>query len=242
MLFGCTLTGVWELLTSATGSIPEWMLPAPSSIVVHVIDNADLFLVHTRTTCIEFLIGYATALVLGVLWGVVLSQFRIVREASYPYVIILGALPAAAFAPIANIWFGYGLVSKAIVAAAIAIFPVVTSTVTGIQTIPREAVEAAMLDGAGGFVLVSKILLPLALPSIMIGMRIAWAGAIIGAITSEIFGAVRGLGYAIQFGLRMSRVLDIFAATGILSILSVTGYLILRTLEKRFSVTMWVSK
>lgn len=241
LLLGAAGLTAWELLC-ATGGIAPWMLPAPSSIAAHFIQRHDVFLDHTRTTTVEFVLGYSFAAVVGVVWGIFLARFRWLRETSYPYIIVLGALPAAAFAPIANLWFGYDLASKVLVAAVIAVFPVVTSTVSGIHSIPHETVEAAMLDGAGGVQLTWHVLFPLSLPSVLIGLRVAWAGAIIGAITSELFGAVRGLGYAIQFGLRMGRSLDIYVATALLSLLSLAGYFLLRAVEKRFAVTMWVQK
>ena len=239
---GLIVVGMWELLTHGTGSIPAWMLPAPSQIISHLIAKAPVFLGHTWETSKEFLGGYSGAVIFGIVYGLILSSFRFLREATYPFVIVLGALPAAAFAPLANIWFGYGSLSKMVVAAVIAVFPIITSTVTGVRTIPRETVEAAMLDGASGFVMVWHILLPLAMPSIMIGLRIAWAGAIIGAITSELFGAVKGLGYVIQFGLRMSKTLDIYVAAMLLSTMSLVGYFVLKAVEGRITETMWVQR
>jgi len=53
---------------------------------------------------------------------------------------------------------------------------------------------------------------------------------------------VKGLGYCIQFGLRMSRTLDIFVASALLSVMSLSGYFVLRMIERKVTARVWVLK
>jgi ABC-type nitrate/sulfonate/bicarbonate transport system permease component len=233
--------GAWQIACTL-GRIPEWLLPAPASIVRRFVGEYAVFARHTKTTASEFVVGFGLASCIGIAYGVVLAKVRLLRQIAYPYVIVLGSLPVAAFAPLVNVWLGYTFAAKVTVATIIAFFPIVTATVTGIRSIPRETIEAARLDGADGVRLVATIELPLSLPTLLVGLRIAWAAALLGAMASELFGADRGLGYLILFALRGFKVTDIFVGTAIVSLMSLGGYAILGFLEKRAVTEMWVQQ
>ena len=117
----------WEIAVRIDGT-PEWLLPAPTAIWRSLVDDRGLLAHHAWVTLQEILVGFAVALVAGVLIAVAIDASGIVERALYPLVIASQAIPIVALAPLLLVWFGYGLLPKVIVIALVAFFPIVVTT------------------------------------------------------------------------------------------------------------------
>jgi len=226
---------LWQLVSSVA-NIPSWLLPSPTEIVVSIFTNPVL-LNHVRITAGEFLPALGIASALGILIGVLLAKMPIFRKITYPYVIVLGSLPASCFAPIINLWLGIGTLSKIAVAIIMSMLVIVTATTTGISQVDRYVIEAARLDGASFIRRTLSIELPLALPNVFTGLRMGWSMALIGAVVSELYGAHGGLGYFMFVKTKTFRTVDVFAGVAVLASLSYAGFLIFDWIEKK--VVTW---
>lgn len=225
------LGGTWQA-TVMVFHVPSWLLPTPYAILKAFFHSPAL-LGHTKVTCIEFLLGFGISIGVGISYGILISRWRTLREATYPFLIVVSSLPASSFAPLLAIWLGYGVTAKIVVSFILSFFAITTSTVTGIKEIPQEIKDAARVDGAGFLRRIRSIELPLALPSIMIGLRIGWSMALVGAVVSELYGAKAGLGYLIMFNVRMFRVTGLFTAVLMLSLISIAGFELVGLCERR---------
>jgi len=234
VIMGATILAVWHLLTEQFGVIPEWQLPSPIALLTNML-NSKTLLMHTWATLSEQLTGFGLALVVGFIWGTAMSKLSPFRYMFYPYLIVVASLPDTCFAPILIYWIGPTFFTKVLISMLIAFFVVTLTTMAGFRQIPLEYLEAAELDGAGWVRRLFSIEVPLAARNILVGIKLAWGGALIGAVVSDLYasGSGRGLGYMVMMSLRRFRPLDLFSAVTMVSIIAVFGYVFFGWLEER---------
>jgi hypothetical protein len=88
------------------------------------------------------LVGYALAIVVGVLLALSFAVSRLIESIVYPQIVFLQIIPKIAIAPLFMIWFGYGLTSKVLVVFLLSFFPVVVSAVQGFRSLDPVRVTA----------------------------------------------------------------------------------------------------
>jgi ABC-type nitrate/sulfonate/bicarbonate transport system permease component len=138
--------------------------------------------------------GYAIAAILGVALGVLMGWYRKIDWILDPYVSALYATPNVALIPLIILWFGLQLKSKIVIVLLAALFPIIINTYSGVRGISASLVETALAYGARERQLFTKIVLPAALPFIMVGLRLAIGRAIVGMVVGEMFTRLTGLG------------------------------------------------
>ena len=196
--------------------IAPWFLPAPSAVFATMYRRSPELLGSLGTTAIAATLGFAGAVVLGVLVAVVLSTTPLVQRALYPYTVFFQTVPVVAIAPLLVIWCGPGLEAVTICALIVAIFPVIANTLTGLLSTDPALADMFRLYGANWWKTLLKLKLPSALPNIVTGMRIASGLAVIGTIVGEFVAAVlqgdAGLGVMVLEARRVGRTDLVFAA------------------------------
>ncbi len=181
------------VLTAGSGSA---LLPTPSAVGARILANlADpQFWPYFGLTVLEafggVLIGVAVALPLAVL----LHRSLWASAAVNPFLGATQAIPAVALAPLLVLWIGYGLTPVVLLCALIVFFPILVASVVGLRHVDGAVVDAARMDGANGWQLLISIELPMALPSILGGLRNGVSLAITGAIVGEMVMGGSGLG------------------------------------------------
>ncbi|CAH2717335.1 Riboflavin transport system permease protein RibX [Neobacillus rhizosphaerae] len=222
----------WEWVVRR-GMIPAFILPSPSAIWMSLIENRELLLEdHLPATLKEVLLGFGLSLGGGLLLGVGMHFSRPLEKVLYPFLVISQTIPLIAISPIFIMWFGYSIWSKVAVTILIAIFPIVVSTYDGLKAGGIEYRELLLTMGANRWTIFKKIQLPMALPSILSGLKMSVVYCVVGATIGEWLGASVGLGY---FSRRMSGNLKadaVFAAIFLLSLLGIVLFLIISFIEK----------
>jgi NitT/TauT family transport system permease protein len=128
---------------------------------------------------------------------------------------------------------GYGWAPKIFLAFLIAYFPIVISTVVGLQSLEPGMVNLVRSMGASEAQTFWKIRLPAALPSIFGGLKVAIALAVIGAVIGEYVAAERGLGYLqLQANAKFDTALN-FASVVMVSLIGVLLYSGVMFFERR---------
>ncbi len=92
------------------------------------------------------------------------------------------------------LWLGYGLPPVALLCALIVFFPMVVNTTLGLRQLDRDILNAARVDGAGRWSLLWNIQAPLALPTVLAGLRTSVALSVTGAVVGEFVLGDQGLG------------------------------------------------
>jgi NitT/TauT family transport system permease protein len=188
------LIAVWEA-AARLFSIPPYLLPAPSEIVLSMESNSAVLIKESVGTTFEILLGFALSVAVGVPLALAIYLWRPFARAVYPVLVSSQAVPKVAVAPLFLVWFGFGLLPKVLIAFLIAFFPVVINTAMGLASLEREKIYLAQSMGLGSIATFFKIQLPNALPSIFAGLKISITFAVVGAVVGEFVGGQGGLGY-----------------------------------------------
>ena len=192
------LTGViliaWEVITPLSG-IHELILPQPSVIAVTIVEEWAKLLKHTQVTLLESLYGFLLGIGIAVPLALGIFSWKFFERAVYPILVVLNTVPKVALAPILVLWFGFGWTPKILVGFLIAFFPIVISTVVGLQGMDKDMVHLARSMGASPWQTFMKFRLPAALPSIFGGLKVGITLAVIGAVIGEYVASEEGLGY-----------------------------------------------
>jgi ABC-type nitrate/sulfonate/bicarbonate transport system permease component len=170
----------------------------------------------------EFVPGFALAIVVGVVLGLLLATNTTVRDYVEPWVSFLYAVPLVAITPLFIVVFGIGPTSKQIVIFLVAVFIIVVNTEVGVLSTDPNLIEAARSFGASRLQIFRKVLLPAALPFIVAGLRLGLARGLVGVVVAEFFGSRAGLGFLIQTSSQTFDTASLFV--GVL-VLAVGGYL-----------------
>jgi NitT/TauT family transport system permease protein len=187
----------WEVGTRVF-SIPAFLLPPPSKIVVSFAEHGGLLLKHGWVTTIEIVLGYLLSIVVGVPLALAIFMWPAFSRSVLPLLISSQAMPKVAVAPLLLVWFGFGLLPKVLIAFLIAFFPIVISTAVGLASIEQEKIHLARSMGLGAAATFFKIRLPSALPSVFGGLKISITLAVVGAVVGEFVGGDAGLGYLLM--------------------------------------------
>jgi sulfonate transport system permease protein len=228
------ILALWEALSRAGALSPE-KLPAPSTVLrtgwrlaadgtlgAHLLDSL------TRAA-IGLLIGGVLALVLGATAGLL----RLGDDAIDPPVQMARMLPHLALVPLLIIWVGIGESMKITLVALGVFFPLYFNTYAGIRDIDERLVEAAKTCGLGTWARLRHVILPGALPSLFLGLRLAIGAAWLSLVVGEQTNTQNGIGFLMMEAREFSQTdvvvlgLFVYAALGLLS------DLLLRMAERR---------
>jgi NitT/TauT family transport system permease protein len=222
--------GVWQALT-VSAVIPSYLLPTASEVLATLGEDIRDILsggpmwTHFYTTLGEILLGFFFSAVIGIAVGAILSEFKTIQRATYPYVVAGNATPRIAFAPLVVIWFGFDWASKVVMAVAVAVFPVIVNTMAGLAATDRDDLRLIRSLGATRSQLLWRVRLPTALPYIFAGLETAMLFSAVGAVIGEFMAGNAGLGYVTLLAQELFRLDDAFSA---IVLLSVQGFLLHR--------------
>jgi NitT/TauT family transport system permease protein len=219
------------------GVVPSYLIPMPSE-VFHALfaDRGELF-GAALMTAEAALAGLVLSFLSGVSIAILLSLSDFARRALYPYAVFFQTVPIISVAPLLVIWFGYGLPTVIASAFIVSVFPVIASTLLGLQSVDPSLLDLFRLYSANRGVILFKLRLPFALPQIFAGLRIASGLAVIGAIVGE-FIAGGGLGGVVDVARTLQRIDKVFAAVLVSSALGLI-LIVLIDAASRLSLRHW---
>ena len=230
------LLGVWELGTRLF-SIPAWLLPAPSAVMIAAIDWAPDLAINTLVTLRETVVGFALAFLLSLPLAVLIAFQPLARRLVYPLLLGLQSVPKVALAPLVTLWFGVGEAPKILVIVLVCFFPILVNIVAGFEAVPRSMVDLMHSLRASPMAIFRRLRLPAALPHLFTGCKVAVTFAVIGAVIGEFVAAQDGLGYLILISSAQSETPLAFAAILVLTLISIVLFQIVEVIERR--VVRW---
>ena len=222
----------WEAAVRL-GVLDPLFVPAPSAVLRVFGATATEALPRLGDTLVKTLLGYALAVGVGVPAGLLLGSRPTAHAVAMPYVVALYGIPKILILPWIALIFGIGLSTAALSAAVFAIFPVVVLVAAGTRDVDPTLVTVAVSMGASRAQVGRKILLPAVLPSVLTAMRVAMVFAMLGALLAEMLAGNRGMGFQMQRTALAFRAPELFAATAIVSALSISVVLFLEHLNQR---------
>ena len=190
------LIGAWWLIVAESRSV---IFPTPWQVVTgasELVQNGVLW-EHIGASLFRvgsgFLLAVAFAVPLGLWMGWVRGAFATLN----PIFQMLRPISPIAWIPIAILWFGVGNASPIFLIFISSVFPMVVQTTSGVHTIERRYLRAAGNFGVSRATLFRRVVIPAALPQIIVGMRIGLGVAWLVVVAAEMIALRSGLGYLI---------------------------------------------
>lgn len=228
---------LWELAVRL-GYLKSSLTSSPTGIVNAAIADfgSGVIWPDIETSFIEWLVGFALALVVAIPIGFALGLFRRMEFLLDPLIAALYATPTVALVPLIILVFGVNLPSKFAVVFLEASVTLVVATLNGVHAADRRWLEIATSFGAPRGLVFRSVTVPSSTPYIITGLRIAAGRALVGVVVAEFIASNIGLGFYISVNgsfLNSSRVMLGIVLIGGFGVL--VGELI-RRLERRFDV------
>jgi NitT/TauT family transport system permease protein len=236
VLLGVAVLVAWQLAVQ-TGAVSAFLLPAPGEVwnSFWLSLMTDSLLSYAQTTLIESLCGCALGALVALPLGYTIAHSRLVASAAQPYLAASQAVPAIAIAPLIALWLGYGLSPVMVLCALIVFFPMVITTLLGLRSLDHDVLDAARVEGAGWWGLLRHVQFPLALPSILAGVRTSLTLSVTGAVVGEFVMGGNGLGELLLVDSQSANPVGVFATLFSLMLLAAALYGVVRLIERRFS-------
>ena len=234
MLFSLLGLGILWKIVVMLGGYPDFVLPAPETVVQRLITEASTgtLLHHTRTTLIEAVSGFGLALIFSLTLGYVLAHIPRLERILAPQIAATQAIPIVAIAPLIILWAGSDIQARILVATLVTFFPILSSTIVALRGIARELLEMARISGASRWQLLTLVELPLALPGIFGGVKSGLALATTGAVVGEFVGGRDGLGALINIARGLFDTPLMFVALVTLAAMTLSFYALAVVLER----------
>lgn len=228
---------LWQAMHLWNGN--PLQLPSPLAVASAMWDLAlgGELLQHASISASRLLIALCIAIALAVPLGFFMGLSP--RAESYidPLVEMLRPISGIAWLPLALFIFGIGNTLPVFIMVYVGFFPILLNTVAGVRQVDRRLVAASQTMGVGRAATLRYVIVPAALPSVMVGVRLAFAGSWAAIVAAELIGAPSGLGFAIEWYRQLLMTPKVF---GFIAVIGVVGYLCdlgLRTLQRR--LTPW---
>jgi sulfonate transport system permease protein len=225
--------GLWQLVCSQ-GVFSSVEVASPVAVLQagrQLWDQGEL-----QSNLLISLQRVAEGLVLGVAAGVLLALvcglFWLGEDLLDPVIQAARAVPILGLVPLVIIWFGVGEAPKVFLIALGCLFPVYINTYAAIRGVDMKLVEAGQTFGLNRRGLVSKVILPAALPGFLTGLRFALVGCWIVDVVAEEINAQSGLGYLINQAQSTNRTDIMFLCLAIYAVLGVLADALVRLLER----------
>jgi NitT/TauT family transport system permease protein len=231
----------WELF-ARFGPLPPKLFPGLATVAATFwrLLTSGILLAHAQGTIVRLLLGFALAAVLGVAVGIAMGRYRWAEDLLLPLVSIGSPVPGLAYAPLFILWFGLGNLPAVLLVGVAAAFPAAVNTWTGVRAVKAVWIRAAEAMGAPESQLFRKVILPGALPYVLIGLRLALARAWRVLVAVEMLTSVpHGLGWLI-FGAREFLNTDVMLAG--IAVIGIIGLLLERVVFERlerYTVVRW---
>ena len=238
----------WYVLAGYLQSIGRpTVLPSPTRIVVESFFPTDggapitaELLRALGLSVTVALIGLGISIGIGIGWAVLMLQARWIERSLFPYAVILQCVPILALVPLIGTSLGYSFESRVLVCVLISLFPMVSNTLFGLQSVDKSQRELFQLQGASRWTVLTKLQFPNALPTIFAGLRISAGLSVVGAIVGDFFfrRGQPGLGILINNYASRVQTPELFASILTAALLGVVIFLLFGWLTK-LAVGRW---
>lgn len=224
----------WALLTTA-GGVKVYQLASPADVAreLQALAASGALWKNLAASAQRVFLGFAIAFALALGVGSAVGLSRRVEDALDPTLQAIRAVPSLAWVPLLLLWLGIGETAKVALIAIGAFFPIYVNLVAGIRNVDRKLVEVAGVLGVRGFALARRVVLPAALPSLLVGARIGLTQAWLFLVAAELLASTRGLGFMLTEGQQISRTDEILTAILLLALCGKLSESAMRALERR---------
>jgi NitT/TauT family transport system permease protein len=228
----------WEL-APRVGLVDRTFLPPLSEVLVdgwRLIGNGQL-LVHVEASLLRALTGLTVAILVGIPAGLAIGWYSRVARVVMPLLEIFRNTAPLALLPVFILLLGIGESSKAALIVYSCLWPILLNTISGVHGVDPLLIKAARAMGLSPIRLFFKVILPAAVPTIFVGIRLAGALSLVVLVAAEMIGAKSGLGYLIIYAQYNFQLQDMYVGILTITLIGLVFNRGLMALEQHF--TSW---
>lgn len=225
---------VWEV-AGRNAYLNPLLLSMPSDILlefIYLVQHGHL-LGHLQISTWRALSGFVLGGGLGLLAGIVVGFSYLSEKLLNPSIQMLRMLPHLAIAPLFILWFGFGETSKLLLIAKGSFFPLYVNTFLGIRSMDRKLFEVAHVLQFNKWHLLTKVIIPSALPNIFLGLRLSLGIAWLGLVVAEMMGSTSGIGFLINDARAMAMISTVFVGIIIFAVLGKISDSLILLIERK---------
>ncbi|HTW86357.1 MAG TPA: ABC transporter permease [Candidatus Sulfotelmatobacter sp.] len=222
-------------LVGAALTLDRPLVPAPQQVaatlvagIAQPITSPRSLIYHAGVTASTAVVGFLLAFAVGIALAIGIVNLRVLDRSIMPWIIASQTVPALAVAPMVVVVLGNmgltGLIPKALIAAWLSFFPIVTSMVAGLRSPDRIQLDLLRTYSAGGWDVFRRLRWPASMGFLFPGMKVAATLAVVGAIVAELpTGAQAGLGARLLGASYYGQTLQLWATLVMASLLAVVA-------------------
>jgi NitT/TauT family transport system permease protein len=185
-----------------------------------------------RITFFELAVAFAMSVAIGLVVGLAVGLQRFSHRTFMPIILLLYGTPQVTILPLFILYFGIGPASKIAFGVSHGIFPIIVTTVAGVQNIKPILMTAARSMGASRWQLFRWVIFPHMIPSFFAGMRLGMTGVLLGVLLAELYVSTAGIGY---FTTMFTQNFDPTKLLGLISVLAAMA-IVLNEIVRRAEV------
>jgi len=225
---------IWQTL-SGLQLVSATLFPSPLSIArefLGMLQTGELLhhlVVSVKRAALGFLLGGS----LGLLAGLLVGLQKRAENLLDPTLQMLRTVPHLAITPLFIMWFGFGELSKVLLISLGAFFPLYVNTFLGVRNVDSKLFDVARVMEFSRLQQIMKLVLPSALPNVLLGLRLSLGVAWLGLVVAELMGSSEGIGYMIQDARQFSRTTAVFVGIIIFAIVGKLADSVVRLFEER---------
>ncbi|PFE98026.1 sulfonate ABC transporter permease [Bacillus thuringiensis] len=226
---------IWQL-AGVFGLVSKTVLPAPLDIFLafqELIKTGELF-GHLSISVFRAAAGFFIGGGLGIILGTIVGFSTRSEQYLDPSVQMLRTVPHLAVAPLFVLWFGFGETSKVLLIADGAFFPLYVNAFLGIRGVDSKLFDVARVLEFSKRKLITKLILPSALPNLLLGARLSLGVAWVSLVVAELMGSTEGIGYMIMDARQFSNTDIVFVGIIIFAFVGKFSDSLVRLLEVKF--------
>ncbi|BBI36317.1 ABC transporter permease [Cohnella abietis] len=225
---------IWQLAV-AFDLLNPMLFPSPTSIFHDFFDmirSGELFH-HLGISVMRAMLGFAIGGVSGLVIGIAVGLFKRTEHVLDPTIQMLRTVPLLAVTPLFILWFGFGELSKVLLISMGAFFPLYVNSFLGVRNVDSKLFDVARVLEFSRFHQITKVVLPAAMPNILLGVRLSLSVSWLCLVVAELMGADQGIGYLIQDARAYLRTGVVFVGIFIFAIVGKLTDSFVRILEAR---------
>ena len=225
--------GAWQL-ASSSGTLPATVCGSPGAVARTAGDLVSTGQLGSAMAASlhRVAIGTAVGLVVGIVLALVSGLSRIGEDLVDAPVQMLRTVPFVGLVPLLIVWLGVGETPKVVLIALGATFPVYLNLAGGIRSVDPALVEAGRTLGLGRLGLIRHVILPGALPQLLVGLRLSLGIAWLALVFAEQISATSGLGYLMTTAQELLQTNTIVVCLVVYALLGLAVDLLVRGLER----------
>lgn len=230
------IVAVWQAVVTFT-SAHVAILPPPAlaaQTFIELLLSGELFH-HIAASLGRVLAAWLLAALIAVPLGLAMGRWERFEHIIDPVVELFRPISPLAWIPLAILWFGIGETGKVFIIFIATFFPILLNTISGVKGVDKVLIRAGQVLGCDDeWSIFRKIILPAAMPTIIVGFRIAFGTGWAAIIAAELVAAQSGLGYLIADGMEILRSDLVMVGMAVIGVLGVLIDSVFRVISTRY--------